>query len=88
MTMTDYRLGIELNLPTSEQENIVVDAGFDNYVRSVWEQLARGESVHFPLLLADLTGPSICELILKHPVTATRQSYAWKSVWIPGCSAS
>lgn len=57
MTMTDYRLGIELSLPTSEQENIVVDAGFDNYVRSVWEQLARGESVHFPLLLADFDEP-------------------------------
>jgi hypothetical protein len=57
LTMTDYRSGNTLSLPESEEENLVVDAGFDNYVRSIWEQVESGESVRFAFLVAGFKKP-------------------------------
>lgn len=50
LVMTDFRSGVELRVPPSQEDNLVVDAGFDNYVRSVWDSLDAGDSAKFPFL--------------------------------------
>lgn len=57
VTFTDYRLDLELSMLANTREDLVVDAGFDNYVRSVWGQLESGESVYFPFLVAGANKP-------------------------------
>ncbi len=50
LEMNDIRLARELQVETAET-GVVVDAGFDNFLRSNWEALDRGERVKFPFLL-------------------------------------
>jgi len=57
LTMTDYRLGTTLSVPATDEDNIIIDAGFDNYVRSIWEQVDNGESVRFAFLVAGFKKP-------------------------------
>jgi hypothetical protein len=57
LTMTDYRRDMQLSIPASEQPNVVVDAGFDNYVRSIWEDLDAGDKATFPFLVAGFDKP-------------------------------
>jgi hypothetical protein len=57
LTMTDYRRDMQLRIPASEQSNVVVDAGFDNYVRSIWEDLDAGNKATFPFLVAGFDKP-------------------------------
>ena len=57
LVMTDYRSGVESRVPASEQDNLVVDAGFDNFVRSIWDTLDAGENTKFPFLVAGFDKP-------------------------------
>lgn len=43
-----YREELDQRLALSNSEELVVDAGFDNFVRSKWEDLATGAAVVFP----------------------------------------
>ncbi|MFT4822567.1 MAG: hypothetical protein ACJASY_002502 [Halioglobus sp.] len=43
-----YREEVDQSLALSNVEELVVDAGFDNFVRSKWEDLVTGEAVIFP----------------------------------------
>lgn len=55
--MVDFRKGETLTVPARDSEDLVVDAGFDNYVRSVWDALEAGELVRFPFLVAGFDRP-------------------------------
>jgi hypothetical protein len=57
LVMTDYRQAIELSFPASEVDDMVVDAGFDNYVRSKWDELFSGSPVRFPFLVVGFDKP-------------------------------
>ena len=50
LVINDYRLALELSVPASEREDMVIDAGFDNFVRSKWDELISGNDVQFPFL--------------------------------------
>jgi len=41
----------------SLDDKLVVDAGFDNFVRQSWDNLADGESITFPFLVAGRNSP-------------------------------
>lgn len=57
LTMIDYRSNSTVSVPTSGQEGVVVDAGFDNFVRSIWDKLDGGDSVRFPFLVPGFAKP-------------------------------
>lgn len=57
LTLTDYRRDYQVQVAQSGSENLVVDAGFDNYVRSIWEELDTGKPVRFPFLVAGFDKP-------------------------------
>ena len=57
LVMTDYRRGEEVRVPAMGQDNLVVDAGFDNYIRSIWEVLDAGDKAKFPFLIAGFDKP-------------------------------
>jgi len=51
LIVRDYRSGSELFLDPPKEDALVVDAGFDNFVRSRWEILSSGGSVSFNFLV-------------------------------------
>lgn len=51
LVMTDYRREKEWRLDAPVGDTVVVDAGFDNYVRSRWDALASGGVVQFDFLV-------------------------------------
>lgn len=53
----DFRYGRSVELSREPQDNLVVDAGFDNYVRSRWEALSKGERVNFEFLVVGASKP-------------------------------
>jgi len=53
----DRRSGREVVVGNTGVEGVVVDAGFDNYVRERWTSLAAGEPVEFPFLVAGREQP-------------------------------
>jgi hypothetical protein len=57
VVMRDLRAGKEYTLPVQQQSDVVVDAGFDNYVRQRWDALQRDEKLSFPLQLTSLERP-------------------------------
>jgi len=57
LVMIDYRRGEEVRVPASDQDNLVVDAGFDNYVRSIWDVLDGGDKTKFPFLVVGFDKP-------------------------------
>ncbi len=57
LVMIDYLSGKEVRLGFSEREDVVVDAGFDNYVRSRWGELSGGESIEFPFQVVGFDQP-------------------------------
>jgi hypothetical protein len=57
LVMKDYRLDVERSYAYSDAEDLVVDAGFDNFVRSKWDVLAQGESVKFPFQVVGFDKP-------------------------------
>ena len=57
LVMIDYLSGKEVRIGSSEREDVVVDAGFDNYVRSRWVELSAGESIEFPFQVVGFDRP-------------------------------
>jgi hypothetical protein len=57
LVMEDFRLGEVRRLEGNYGEGVVVDAGFDHYVRHRWEELDAGEEIEFPFLIAGREKP-------------------------------
>ncbi|MEH6592581.1 MAG: hypothetical protein V7746_20105 [Halioglobus sp.] len=57
LVMNDYRQDIEVTVPAGNRNDTVVDAGFDNYVRSKWDELFSGDAVRFPFLVLGFDKP-------------------------------
>lgn len=57
LRIRDYRRETTLVVEPTEQRDVVVDAGFDNFVRSQWSSLSTGESVKFPFLVVGFDKP-------------------------------
>ena len=57
LVMIDYLSGKEVRVGSSEREDVIVDAGFDNYVRSRWGELSAGESIEFPFQVVGFDQP-------------------------------
>ncbi len=57
LVMNDYRNQKEISIPASQSDELVIDAGFDNFVRSSWEELSDGEQISFPFLPAGFDKP-------------------------------
>lgn len=57
LVVTDYRSGTELHLDGPADDALVVDAGFDNFIRSRWEILDSGGSVQFNFLVPGRNAP-------------------------------
>lgn len=57
LRMRDFRHDLDLQLDQQSDPDLVVDAGFDNYVRLRWNQLLQGEEVRFPFLIAGRDKP-------------------------------
>lgn len=57
LVMSSYRNQKEISIPASQNDNLVIDAGFDNFVRSSWEALNAGEQISFPFLPAGFDKP-------------------------------
>ncbi len=54
----DYRHGEQVRVDSDAvSADVVIDAGFDNYVRARWPQLAAGETVAFEFLVAGREQP-------------------------------
>lgn len=57
VVFTDLRNALTVEIFVGDRNDLVVDAGFDNYVRSVWDQLEAGTEVKFPFLVIGLKNP-------------------------------
>jgi hypothetical protein len=56
LTFRDFRLDREVVIEQPAGD-AVVDAGFDNFVRLQWQELAEGEEIKFPFRLVDREEP-------------------------------
>ncbi len=56
LVFRDYRLDREIAI-NDPDTNAVIDAGFDNFVRLQWQDLAEGEEVRFPFRLLGREDP-------------------------------
>ncbi len=57
LVLIDYRTNSQVVADPGEETAMVVDAGFDNYVRSIWSDLYAGELVRFPFLVVGIDNP-------------------------------
>ena len=57
LQVQDLRQGQTLTVEGDKQQEVVVDAGFDHYVRLRWEELTGGETVRFPFLVVGRDKP-------------------------------
>jgi hypothetical protein len=57
LLIEDLREGSTLRIDGDFDSDLVVDAGFDNYVRQRWAELAEGETVRFPFLVVGRDSP-------------------------------
>jgi hypothetical protein len=57
LIMKDYRTGKDTIINSEYREGLVVDAGFDNFVRSQWDTLTTGDTVKFLFLVAGFDEP-------------------------------
>jgi hypothetical protein len=57
LQMRDFRRSLEFSFSNNEREDLVVDAGFDNFVRSKWDELNEGEVVKFPFKVIGIDSP-------------------------------
>ncbi len=57
LRLRDFRTDVDLQLEPSGDPELVVDAGFDNYVRLRWDELLEGDDVRFPFLVAGREEP-------------------------------
>ena len=55
--MRDLRADLEHTLAVETRDDVVVDAGFDNYVRTRWDDLLAGEDVVFPFRVVGIDRP-------------------------------
>lgn len=55
--MRDLRADLEHRLAVETRDDVVVDAGFDNYVRMRWDDLLEGEDVVFPFRVLGIERP-------------------------------
>ena len=53
----DFRRTTETRLETDVDPELVVDAGFDNFVRSRWDTLEQGDRIGFPFLIVGRDAP-------------------------------
>ncbi len=53
----DFRHDRQVQLQLAQADDLVVDAGFDNYVRSRWTDLSSGQTVTFRLRIVDADKP-------------------------------
>ena len=51
LRVSDYRNGRELVIDAEAEANLVVDAGFDNFVRNNWQTLGNSGNIKFKLLV-------------------------------------
>jgi hypothetical protein len=57
LLIEDLREGQTLRIDGDFDAELVVDAGFDNYVRQRWAELAQGQTVRFPFLVVGRDSP-------------------------------
>lgn len=57
VAVVDVRHARESMLVRDPNDTVVVDAGFDNYVRSQWSALVAGDTVKFKFLVVDASKP-------------------------------
>ncbi|TDG11910.1 hypothetical protein E2F43_16215 [Seongchinamella unica] len=57
LEMRDLRHGETLTVAGGNEAGVVIDAGFDHYVRLRWEQLVSGETVRFAFLVVGRQQP-------------------------------
>jgi hypothetical protein len=57
VVMKDYRTGKDIIINSEYREGLVVDAGFDNFVRGQWDVLTTGDTVKFLFLVAGFDEP-------------------------------
>ena len=57
LTFEDFRSNASIEVAPMDGPELVVDAGFDNYVRERWDELTTGESVRFSFLVAGRDKP-------------------------------
>ena len=57
LEMLDMRQGETIRVEGDATEEIVIDAGFDHYVRLRWEELVDGETVRFPFQVVGSSKP-------------------------------
>lgn len=57
LIMTDYLSGTQQKVGFGDYRDIVIDAGFDNFVRSRWVELAAGDPVEFPFQVVGFDSP-------------------------------
>lgn len=57
LVMSAYRNQNEISIPASQGGSLVIDAGFDNFVRGSWNELKEGQHISFPFLPAGFEQP-------------------------------
>ena len=57
LQMEDFRLDAQVELQPLGDPELVVDAGFDNYVRLRWDELAQGATLKFPFQIMGRSNP-------------------------------
>ena len=57
LEVVDLRQGQTVRVAGDSDEKVVVDAGFDHYVRMRWSELVEGETVRFPFLVVGRSKP-------------------------------
>lgn len=57
LVMNNYAAELTRVVEPVERNDLVVDAGFDNFVRSEWDALSRGSVVRFPFRVISLDNP-------------------------------
>jgi hypothetical protein len=57
VTMRDLRRGKTTTSPAGLKPDVVVDAGFDHFIRQSWDALSAGDEVAFPFLVLGRSKP-------------------------------
>ena len=57
LLMTNYRSNTEIRVAADSRNGVVVDAGFDNFIRHHWDTLENGEAVEFSFRVAGYDSP-------------------------------
>ncbi|NND69060.1 MAG: hypothetical protein HKN19_15830 [Halioglobus sp.] len=71
--MRDLRAGLEHRLGVETNDDVVVDAGFDNYVRLRWDDLLAGNDVVFPFRVVGINRPVKMKAEVRSDVDCPRE---------------